>query len=64
MSLESYANAMKGGNNAPDIVPGNPDKSNIYLYPRDGVMPLGGPQLAASDVQLIFDWIKGGALNN
>jgi mono/diheme cytochrome c family protein len=64
LSLESYDKAMKGGNFAPDIVAGNPDKSNVYTYVRDGVMPFGGQKLDAADIQKILDWIKGGALNN
>ena len=64
MSLQTYQNAMKGGLSAPDIVPGDPEDSLLYTYPRDGVMPLGGAKLSAADVQKIFDWIKAGALNN
>ena len=62
--MESYQNAMKGGNNAPDIVPGNPDGSAIYTLTKSGVMPFGGPKLSDADVQKIFDWIKAGAPNN
>jgi cytochrome c len=64
MSLETYQNAMKGGIGAPDIIPGDPEKSLLYVYPRDGVMPFGGPKLSAADVQKIYNWIKAGALNN
>jgi hypothetical protein len=64
MSLESYQGAMKGGLSAPDVVPGDPEHSLLYTYPRDGVMPLGGAPLSAADVQKIGDWIKAGAPNN
>lgn len=64
LSLENYQNAMKGGNNAPDIVPGNPDNSPIYTLVKSGTMPFGGPRLSDADVQKIYDWIKAGAPNN
>ncbi len=64
LSLTSYQGVMKGGLSAPDIVASNPEKSLLYTYVRDGVMPFGGPPLSASDVQKISDWIKAGALNN
>ena len=64
MSLESYQNAIKGGVGGPDIIPSDPEKSLLYTYVRDGVMPLGGTALSAADVKKIFDWIKAGAPNN
>jgi cytoskeletal protein RodZ len=64
MSLETYQNVIKGGNNAPDLVPGAPTRSVLCTYPTDGTMPLGGPKIAATDAQKICDWITQGALNN
>lgn len=64
MSLESYQGAIKGSKNGPVIVPGNPEKSLMYLYTRDGIMPYGGPRLPASEVEKIRAWIAAGAPNN
>ncbi len=64
LSLESYHNALQGGTNAPDLIPGNPDRSNLCVFPRDGLMPLGGPKLATADAQTICNWIAQGALDN
>jgi len=64
MSLENYQGVMKGGASAPDVVAGNPDKSALYTYPKDGIMPPSGAKLSAADVQKIYDWIKAGAANN
>lgn len=64
LSLETYHNAIKGGNNAPDVVAGKPDRSVLCTYPRDGIMPPSGAKLAAADAQKICDWIAQGALDN
>lgn len=64
LSLGSYETALKGGNNPPAVVPGDPDKSPLYTLVKNGVMPFGGPKLAEADAQKIYDWIKAGAANN
>jgi mono/diheme cytochrome c family protein len=64
LSLESYQNVMKGSSNGAVVVAGNLDKSLVYTLVKGGIMPFGGPKLADSDAQKIFDWIKEGAPNN
>jgi len=64
LSLESYQTVMKGSNNGPVAVAGNPDKSPVYNLVKGGVMPFGGTKLPDADAQKILDWIKAGAPNN
>lgn len=68
--LTSYAALMAGGNHGPVIVPGNAAGSHIIVKltlappPFGSRMPLGGPYLADSVVEVITTWINQGALNN
>jgi len=68
--LTSYASVMAGGNHGAILIPGNAPGSNIILKltqsppPFGSRMPLGGPYLADSLVQVIGAWINQGALNN
>jgi uncharacterized membrane protein len=66
-SLANYDALMKGGKEGPVIVPGAPDKSNLFhrislgpsdkdFMPKDGKTPLTAEQTAAVQV-----WIKAGA---
>jgi len=68
--LTSYASVMAGGNHGAILIPGNAAGSNIIAKltqsppPFGSRMPLGGPYLADSVVQVIAAWINQGALNN
>jgi hypothetical protein len=44
--------------------PGNPEGSPLYTYVLSGKMPKGGQKLPAAQIQMIYDWIKAGSLNN
>jgi outer membrane lipoprotein-sorting protein len=63
-SVGSYQSVMKGGNNGPAIVPGDPDNSSLVKYltgdmqPR---MPQGKGPLSPDDIGKIKAWIKAGA---
>lgn len=65
-----YARLMQGGNDGPVIVPGQSDNSLMIKkltlsVPPVGVrMPEGGPYLPDSTIQVVRDWINGGAQNN
>jgi len=46
------------------IVPGNPEQSLLYKKVYSGQMPPGGMRLKKAEVQVIYDWIQQGAMNN
>lgn len=63
---ESYDAVMTSGNNAPVVMPGDPDDSLLVRLledPGSGLMPPGGA-LSDAEIQLIRDWIAAGALDN
>jgi len=43
------------------VVPGQPEKSPLYLAVESGSMPPGGPQLSKNQRDAIRDWIREGA---
>ncbi|KAF0178707.1 MAG: hypothetical protein FD161_1751 [Limisphaerales bacterium] len=51
----------KGGESGPAIVPGKPDKSRLFTMVRDGEMPQSERKLSKEQVELIRQWIAGGA---
>ncbi len=64
----TYESVMNTGNNAPVILPGDPDNSLLaqkLLNTQEigGMMPVSGP-LSYADIQLILDWITAGAEDN
>ncbi|MEK6235008.1 MAG: SUMF1/EgtB/PvdO family nonheme iron enzyme, partial [Planctomycetales bacterium] len=66
LRLDSLAAAIRGGENGPAIVPGQPSKSPFYatlVLPRDddAIMPPEGLPLAKSQADLIKTWIAEGA---
>jgi formylglycine-generating enzyme required for sulfatase activity len=66
LRLDTRANALKGGDTAPAIVPGNPDKSPLYtstILPADadGAMPPKGDRLKKPATDTLKDWIAQGA---
>jgi len=62
----SYETVMSTGENAPVIIPGDPDNSLLaqYLLGTNGKLmpPLGA--LPDESIQAILDWIEAGAENN
>ena len=59
LSLQSYANAMKGGSTGAVIVPGNPDTSLVISKTKDGGH---SGKFSAAELQAVIAWIKAGAL--
>ncbi|HDH26999.1 MAG TPA: hypothetical protein ENH00_12530, partial [Actinobacteria bacterium] len=60
-----YQSAMTSGDNAPVIVPGDPNGS-ILLQKLLGTQEFGGPMppsggFSDADIQMIEDWISNGA---
>jgi cytochrome b561 len=67
LSLTSYESVMQGGRSGPAVIPGHPEKSDLYrritlpmdhkdFMPKDGKPPMG-----ASEVAAIRWWIAQGA---
>jgi mono/diheme cytochrome c family protein len=51
----------KGGESGPAIVPGKPEKSRLFTMVRDGEMPKSEKKLSPAQVEVIRQWIAGGA---
>jgi mono/diheme cytochrome c family protein len=60
LNLTTYATALKGGKDGPVIVPGDPENS-LLIQKQSGTTQHFG-QLSPSELQLVTDWIKAGAL--
>ncbi len=58
LKLDSYADALKGGNSGPGIVPNDPDGSMIVQKQSLGGHP---GQLSADELAKVIAWIKAGA---
>jgi cytochrome b subunit of formate dehydrogenase/cytochrome c5 len=58
LSLKSYADALKGGQDGPAIVPGDPDKSVLVQIQQKGGHP---GQLTPDELNRVIAWIKAGA---
>ncbi|HWH77049.1 MAG TPA: DUF1549 domain-containing protein, partial [Candidatus Binatus sp.] len=52
---------LKGGDEGPVIVPGKPEKSQLFKLVHSGEMPKRGQKLTPDQVTLIRQWIAGGA---
>ncbi|HSH95278.1 MAG TPA: DUF1549 domain-containing protein, partial [Roseimicrobium sp.] len=63
--VDSREGLLKGGDNGPSIVPGDPDKSLFIKAIRykdpDLQMPPKGAKLAAQEVKDLEEWVKMGA---
>lgn len=61
LDLRSLENLLKGGDNGPALIPGEPDKSHLQQFVQPGAethMPPGGKkQLAKGEIELIRAWI-------
>jgi hypothetical protein len=67
LRMDSYAQLMRGGDDGPAVVPGNPKKSDmirrLHLPPSDDdSMPSDGDKpLTPEEIQTIERWIQAGA---
>ena len=64
----SYDSAMTTGDNAPVVIPGDIEESLLAMKLRGThetgtIMPPAG-KLPDYQVQIIFDWIENGAIEN
>jgi cytochrome b subunit of formate dehydrogenase/mono/diheme cytochrome c family protein len=58
LSMNTYANFMKGGKNGPVVVPGDSDGSEIIAVQSAGGHPA---QLSPEELNQLIEWIKAGA---
>ncbi len=58
LSLKTYADALKGGQAGPAVVPNDPDKSLMVQIQQKGGHP---GQLTPDEINRIIAWIKAGA---
>ncbi|TCD03505.1 DUF1549 domain-containing protein [Pedobacter psychroterrae] len=66
LRLDGKHMVLKGGENGPVIVPGNPEKSELFIrinLPADheDVMPSKGKKLKNNEIEIIKLWIEKGA---
>ena len=54
-TIQSFDGAMS------QVVPGNPEASDLYRRVADGTMPPRGNALSGEEVQIIRQWIEDGA---
>lgn len=67
LDLTTYAGVMKGGSSGAAVKPGSPDASLIYrvtMHIEEPEMPPKKPKLADAQLNLIKEWIAGGALES
>ena len=59
LALDTFAAALKGGQDGPVILPGNPGESVLMLLQSSGGHP---GQLSAEELSVIAAWIEAGAV--
>jgi hypothetical protein len=65
--LDSYENIMRGSNNGPVVIPGDPDNSKLVQMtepPRNHPLDVGQKENDPYILAKQWAWIKEGALNN
>jgi uncharacterized membrane protein len=64
LKMTSYAELMAGSKNGPVVVASDANSSVMIKAILAGKMPKRGPKLLPDQIQVLVDWINGGALNN
>ena len=64
LHMDTYESLMAGSENGPVIVAGKAGKSLLVKKISTGAMPKRGPKLTPAQIQIITDWINGGAQDN
>src|SRR5882762_3578135 len=67
LDISSYSAAMAGSDSQKVIIPGDPDGSVLYklvIHADEPKMPQKADKLPQKDLDLIKQWIAGGALEN
>ena len=58
LNLTTYADAMKGGNSGPAIIPGDAENSKLVVIQQAGGHP---GQLSPEEIAQVIEWINAGA---
>ncbi|MEO8129366.1 MAG: c-type cytochrome domain-containing protein, partial [Bryobacteraceae bacterium] len=64
LDLETFEGIQRGGNHGTIIVPGKSGESRLYTMltgESKPLMPMGGPKLAAGEIEAVKLWINAGA---
>ncbi|MFT3881354.1 MAG: hypothetical protein QM703_17025 [Gemmatales bacterium] len=67
LNLVNFTALMEGSGRGKIVEPGDPDQSTLYLlmaHKEQPVMPPKSPKLPDKDLDLVANWIKGGALES
>lgn len=64
MWLTDYEHLSLGSINGPILRPGDPERSPLFTYVRDGLMPPDAPDLNQREVEQLRRWVAEGALPN
>lgn len=67
LNLVNFNALMEGSGRGKIIEPGDPEQSTLYLlmaHKEQPVMPPKSPKLPDKDLELVANWIKGGALES
>jgi hypothetical protein len=66
LRVDSREGLLRGGESGPAIVPGKPEESTLIKAVRHAEgfpkMPRGRAKLQASDIDLLVEWVRGGAI--
>jgi hypothetical protein len=67
--LDTLRQTLTSGDDAPNVIPGDPDRSRLFVFVDNDIMPidettrLPAPRLPQGDIDLIREWIRQGALD-
>jgi hypothetical protein len=67
LNLDNYGSAMQGGGSGKVIEPGDADNSTllqVISHKEEPKMPPNSPKIPDAEIDLIRQWIEGGALEN
>jgi cytochrome c553 len=64
LDLKTFAGLMAGSQFGPVIVPGDAANSKMVQSVQSGKMPKRGAKLTPDQIQLLLDWVNGGAKDN
>ena len=67
LNLDNYGSAMQGGGSGKVIEPGDAENSTLFQvisHKEEPKMPPNSPKIPDAEIEVIRQWIEGGALEN